>query len=244
MKLEIVSHCWKYYRMLTYQAGSLCLHPPQHDEVLFSVYCSLADDPKTKQRLEAIAEWSWPTNVTMNVVDIRKERLFRRAIGRDMAARSTDADLVWFADVDMFVGESCLDSLESAVGSAPSTGVLFFPDVVGVTTKENGDRLVQLCKDASKPIVPPTYDCMTWKYPKAIGGVQFTNGDALRKHGYVKHGSRYLKEQKRFVSCRGDIAHRRHITEKAAGTQERVSIPDLYRIRHSERGRIKEGLEL
>ena len=244
VKFEIVSHCWNYYRMLTYQASSVFLNPPIHDEVILTVYCSLSDDKKTKLRLDQMLGWDWPTNVTLNIEDIPKRKLFRRAIGRQMTAASTEADWVWFADVDMFIGKRFWDGFKLAVESHPESPLLF-PNSVLVSSQDEGDEMVIKSLNAATPQLPSCEQFGELRYPRAIGGVQFVAGDALRQHGYVSSTSNYLREKDTFQSCRGDIAHRRHMVSRLEGASWlRVEMPDLYRIRHSERGRQKEGLEL
>ncbi|MCA9201579.1 MAG: hypothetical protein KDA59_00945, partial [Planctomycetales bacterium] len=44
LKLEVVSHCWKYAHFLAYQLSSLVLYPPKDLSVRMTVfYCE--DDP-------------------------------------------------------------------------------------------------------------------------------------------------------------------------------------------------------
>ena len=44
MHLEIVSHCWHYSRLLTYQLSSLVLHPPTEVAVTVTVFLAEEDE--------------------------------------------------------------------------------------------------------------------------------------------------------------------------------------------------------
>ena len=49
--------------------------------------------------------------VSWNWQPLAKEKLFRRSIGRNLAAKSTEADWIWFTDADIIFHENCLDTL-------------------------------------------------------------------------------------------------------------------------------------
>jgi hypothetical protein len=45
MNVEIISHCWRYSRLLTYQLSSLVLYPPQQVRVTATVFLTEEDTP-------------------------------------------------------------------------------------------------------------------------------------------------------------------------------------------------------
>ena len=55
LSVEIVSHCWRYSHLLAYQLSSLLNHPPQHVDVVMTVFYS-EEDEATTQLLAFFAE--------------------------------------------------------------------------------------------------------------------------------------------------------------------------------------------
>ena len=65
MQLQIVSHCWNYSRLLTYQLSSLVLHPPRKLDVTMTVFYN-EEDTRTCEVLEYFGQrdvpgvtWQW-----------------------------------------------------------------------------------------------------------------------------------------------------------------------------------------
>ena len=92
LKIEIVSHCWNYSHMLVRQLSSLVLFPPTRAAVTMTVFYS-EEDKDTVRLLETFAGRE-VAGVTWNWNALPKEQLFRRSIGRNMAAQQTEADWV------------------------------------------------------------------------------------------------------------------------------------------------------
>ena len=109
LKLEIVSHCWRYGHYLVYQLSSLVHHRTDKLDVTMSVYYS-SEDESVVRVLRFFEKIEVP-GLTWNWVELPKEKLFRRSIGRNLAAKSTSADWVWFTDCDVMFHEGCLDAL-------------------------------------------------------------------------------------------------------------------------------------
>ena len=85
LKVEIVSHCWQYAHLLAYQLSSLVHHTPTKLEVTMTVfYCE--EDAETVELLEYFGGIDVP-GVTWNWRALSRQRLFRRSIGRNIAAR-------------------------------------------------------------------------------------------------------------------------------------------------------------
>ena len=71
-------------------------------------YCP--EDESTLQVLRFFGDMKVP-GITWDWRALPKERLFRRAIGRNLAAKSTTADWIWFTDSDIVFQAQCLDEL-------------------------------------------------------------------------------------------------------------------------------------
>ncbi len=52
-----------------------------------------------------------PENVVISIHPLPEAFLFRRAIGRNMRAKQSQADVLWFADTDYLFGEGCIDDV-------------------------------------------------------------------------------------------------------------------------------------
>ena len=109
LSLEIVSHCWRYGHFLNYQLSSLVNHRTDKFDITMTVFYVEGDD-KVEPVLEYFGRMEVP-GVTWNWQSLPKEQLFRRGIGRNLAAKNTKADWIWFTDADIIFHENCLDTL-------------------------------------------------------------------------------------------------------------------------------------
>ena len=109
LNLEVVSHCWQYSHLLIYQLSSFINYPPTRLKVRVTIYAN-EEDTKTLALLRFIQSYKIE-NVEWNWQFLPKEKLFRRAIGRNLAAKNTSADWVWFTDCDTVFHQGCLDNL-------------------------------------------------------------------------------------------------------------------------------------
>src|SRR5688500_11228743 len=106
--IKIVTHCFaelnqQYATMLRVQISSVIVNPPSVPTII-EVYCA-ADDVNTQAVLDDFLD-----SPILNVVELERERLWRRSIGRDQATRTdVDSDLIWFADCDYLFGPETLD---------------------------------------------------------------------------------------------------------------------------------------
>lgn len=244
MQLEIVTHCWRYWRALTYQISSLILHPPVHSDVLLTVFCSPEEDENTAKRLEQIAGWDLPTNISYRVWTLPRGELCRRAIGRNMAAQSTAADVVWFIDCDMTLGDGAVDALASQVWSQPE-GVLFYPRWVQVPEQKRGDKILMAATEVDGPCEVDQTGFMRKRYNRAIGGVQIVDGDCCRAVGYLPDSKKYQRPAEEWARTFEDRAYRGWLDKQyGSGRGRRLELPEVCRIRHTQRGRFDRGLEL
>lgn len=230
LSLEIVSHCWNYSRLLTYQLSSFVLFPPTKVDVTMTVFHT-EEDEKTVEVLEYFGKHQID-GVTWRWRPIDKELLFRRSIGRNMAALEAQTDWVWFADCDQMFRDDCIDTLAELLPGR--TEPLVYPRLVQCTDLidlddpvlkqvENGPAVVDI--DPSK-FTPHGWD-------RAIGGIQIARSEVLRRIGYCNDRPRHLRPAKRMTKCREDRIFR-HIL----GTDGvPLEIPGVYRINHKHKGR-------
>ena len=167
---------------------------------------------------------------------IEKTRLFRRGIGRNIAARSTEADWIWFADCDVVFHEGALDAAGRVLRGRDD--FLVFPTEHKVTDLLEGDdpilratgsraddelRLMDIEKERFVPEIRK----------KAVGAFQIVRGDVARAGGYCGTIDFYQQPLQRWQKTYEDRAFRWLL-----GTQGTpVQIAGLYRIRHIAKGR-------
>lgn len=234
ISLEIVSHCWQYSHLLTYQLSSLVNYPPKNMHITMTVYYSLEDAHtiKTLKHFEQIdipnVQWNWKT--------LPKESLFRRSIGRNLSALETLTDWIWFTDCDVIFHEGCFDTLHEQLQN--NTHALIFP------LEEN--RTVPLAKDHAlfnvqdKPISVNDIDTdnfITTDITRATGPLQITHGDVARKLGYCKMVSIYQKPAQSWCKALEDRVFRWVLGTQGVG----MPIKSVYRIQHEFKGRYKES---
>jgi hypothetical protein len=234
LQLEIVSHCWRYSWLLTYQLSSLVLHPPEHLRVCMTVYFSPEDEP-TRRVLDFFST-QLPPNVTWNWQPLEKERLFRRAIGRNQAALATTADWIWFTDCDQVFHRGCLDALARFLPG--QTGALVYPRQVGCTQLLDLEDPVFQAVAAGPALVdidPARFAPVT--HTRAVGALQILRGDVARSTGYCNAIRFYHEPLTHWQKTFEDRTFRWLL-----GTQgEPIELPGLFRIEHARKGRKSFG---
>lgn len=227
LQVEVVSHCWRYSHLLAYQLSSLVQFPPRDIDLTMTVFFA-EEDEATAQLLAHFA--------TMNVPHVRwqwwplpKERLFRRAIGRNLAALASRADWVWFTDCDLLFRAGCLDALGSLLQGRRDA--LVYPRVERVTEliAEDDPRL-----RPQQGLVDIDDRQFVAREPgRATGPLQITHGDAARALGYCAPIAYYQQPAERWCKAHEDRAHRWLL--ETPGTP--LDVPGVYRIRHVFKGR-------
>jgi len=230
LSLEVVSHCWNYSHLLVYQLSSLVLSPPRDMDVTMTVfYCP--DDSRTSRLLEFFTgqqvrgvRWNWRP--------LPRQQLFRRAIGRNMAALESRADWVWFTDCDLMFREKCLDSLAGLLQGRRDA--LVFPDEERCTDLLAEDNsMLRTGTDTPQVVDIDTSDFVTYHRDRATGPLQIAHGDVCRAVGYCRDIQVYQTPQESFAKCHEDRAFRWLLRSKG----EPLPIPGVYRIRHVHKGR-------
>lgn len=234
LQLEIVSHCWRYAHLQAYQLSSLLLHPPQKLSVRMTVFHA-PDDERVVELLQFFAAKPAVPNVTWNWWPLERPQLFRRAIGRNLAALGTTADWVWFTDCDVVFHGDCLDRLADALQGRCDR--LVFPREEHVTRLlTSDDPLLQAA--AQKPAVvsidPERFS--THRHVKATGPIQITHGDMARRAGYCASLPYFQQPATRWRKTYEDRAFRWLL--RTDGTP--IDVPGVYRIKHLDKGRYRE----
>lgn len=234
MSFEIVSHCWQYSHMLIYQLSSLVNHAPSNMDVTYTLFYS-PEDTGTQALIDHFDKLE-VSNLSWNWKPLKKERLFRRAIGRHVAATETSADWVWFTDCDTIFHDNCLTSVEAAC--RPQQQPLVFP------ARERITMMLPLSHDLfSKDDTDiELLDINTGLFEhneitKAKGAFQIVHGDVCRQLGYCGTLKPYQKPTERWRKTYEDTVFRKLIGSQGVA----VDIDGLYRIRHIEKGRYAEG---
>lgn len=230
LRLEIVSHCWKYAHLLSYQLSSLVLCPPKHLSVTMTVYhCN--EDRKTEETLNHFGD-QVVNNVRWNFRECPKEQLFRRAIGRNEAALKTNADWIWFTDCDQVFGEGCLDSLADILPD--HRGHLLFPRQVSCTELlESNHEMLSVNRESIETVeIDPTH-FVPKDHDRAIGALQILRGDAARSIGYCNSIKHFQTPAKRWKKTYEDRTFRRLVGSQG----DPIDLPHLYRIEHVAKGR-------
>lgn len=230
LNIEIVSHCWEYSRFLAYQLSSLTIFPPRQSTVTMTVFYS-KEDTRTASLLDYFGKMNIP-NIQWNWWALSKERLFRRAIGRNMAAHITRADWIWFTDCDVLFREGCLDGLAEVLQGRRDA--LVFPHHERVTPLlaeddpllANGNRQSWIQDIDPEPFI-------LRELTRATGPLQITHGDVARACGYCDSLKIYQQPADHWCKAHEDRAFRWLLRTQGVA----LEIPGVYRIRHAAKGR-------
>lgn len=232
MQLEIVSHCWNYSDYLAFQLGSLLAHPPPSNLQLTMTVFHAAEDQQTSALLKRIEKLP-VTNITWNWQAIPAAYLFRRSIGRNLAALHTQADWIWFTDCDETFQAGCLTGLQQAL--AECRAPLVFPLTEHRTEPmESSELKVDYDADwvtAISELPLDTFHANTMT--RATGPLQITRGDIARKFGYCNSVNCFQKPEVHFAKAHEDRIFRWLLNTDGTG----VDIPGVFRIQHREKGR-------
>ena len=236
LSLEIVSHCWRYGHFLTYQLSSLVNHPTDKLDVTMTVYHAPDDESvlRVLRFFEGIdvpgVSWCWQP--------LPEKRLFRRSIGRNLAARATRANWLWFTDADVVFHEGCLDALADLLQGRDDA--LVHPRTVLGTSLllENHEILRQgRAAPAVRDIPIDEFRPYGGIHDRAKGPYQITHGDVARAFGYCETIGLYQRPAPRWRKAYEDRAFRWLLGTD--GTP--LDIPGVCQIRHAIKGRYRQG---
>lgn len=224
MMIEIVTHCWRYSRLLRYQLDSLALHYwRQPSDLRVSLTVHAAPDDQETLRLATMFRHCPVLWILSPAGEVKN-----RNIGRNYSAIRTTADWVWFADADYVFGPSSLESLRAA----PDCGLCYPQWIRASINHATGQRYV----DAHPHRDIDPVDFAPVRLRRAIGGAQIVPGELARQVGY-NPDPRWQQPVRGelFADTRGDRAAR--VRLGGAGTP--IDLPNVYRIRHERAGRFE-----
>ena len=235
LSLEIVSHCWRYGHFLTYQLSSLVNHPTDKLEITMTVF-HVPEDQVVTRVLDFFGAMNVP-GVTWNWQPLEKARLFRRSIGRNLAAKSTHADWIWFTDADILFHERCLDTLAEQLQGRDDA--LVFPKIgLGTALLPDDHEILEKGRRGPAILELPIEDFTPYGgiRDKAKGPHQITHGDIARACGYCETIGLYQRPADRWRKTYEDRGFRWLIGTH--GTP--LDIPGVCQIRHIAKGRYRK----
>ncbi len=233
MTLEIVSHCWQYSQFQMYQLSSLVNHAPTKLKVILTVMYS-EEDLDTVRLLDFFQTQRVP-NVRWNFLSMPKEQLFRRSIGRNIAARQTEADWIWFTDCDVAFYDGALDTLAQQLVGCQE--YLVYPTQMLATELLPDTDPIIAATMANPHVVQADLSRFSVRsFSRATGPIQIAHGDVARACGYCGNISVYQKTMQRWAKCYDDRAFRWQL----GTTGKPIEIPNVLFIRHAEKGRYRE----
>jgi hypothetical protein len=171
---------------------------------------TVVHSPEDQETIDLLRHYGRITvpNVTWNWVPVEKSRLFRRAIGRNLRAKGTTADWIFFTDCDQMFYRDALDALAAEVTlDRPGTDS-FVPEIN---------------TELFHPVV----------HHKAVGGLQLVHGDVARAVGYCEGLPFYQTPRKGFGNTYEDRAFRWLLGTSGVP----IEVPHIYRIEHHLKGR-------
>jgi len=235
LSLEIVCHCWQYGHFLSYQLSSLVNYQTDKLDITMTVYHAAEDESVT--RVMKFFEDIDVPGVTWNGQVLPKEQLFRRSIGRNLAAKSTTADWIWFTDCDIIFHENCLDTLADKLQGRDD--VLVFPRTgLGTSLLSESDGILNKGREdpALREIPIEDFVPVGGALTRAKGAFQITHGDIARACGYCESIGLYQQPSDRWRKTYEDRAFRWLIGSQGTA----LDVPGTCQIRHAAKGRYKK----
>ncbi len=235
LKLEIVCHCWQYAHYLTYQLSSLVQYRTDKLDITMTVFHA-DEDKRVKDVLAFFEEIDVP-GVRWNWHVLSKAQLFRRSIGRNLAAKSTQADWIWFTDCDILFHEGCLGGLADELQGRDDP--LVFPRMgLGTALLADDDPILEKGRQGPALLTIPLEQFVPYGGPrsKAKGPYQITHGDVARVCGYCERIGLYQKPAERWRKTYEDRAFRWLMGTHGTA----LEVPGACQIRHVAKGRYKQ----
>lgn len=236
--IHLITHCYaaelpQFATFLRYQLSSLVLNPPAVPFLIEVRY-----SPDDRRTADVVNEFSILLGAQIGLSPMQPpERLFRRAIGRNEAALSSHADLLWFTDCDYCFGPGCLDGLWESWNKLEQFASMLYPkQIMTMKSHSDGDDLVAADMDADRfeEVVELGADLFkAQRVHKAFGGLQIVPGSLARRYGYLDGSRRYQRPlAKPFSNFHDDVAFRKSCLKY--GPVLPIEVPNLYRLRHTK----------
>lgn len=220
--IEIVTHCFgdRFATLLNYHLSSIVLN--ESKSVTITVMYA-TNDKSTNRVLSYFGAIDRPW-ITWNFIHMPIQSIYQRPIGRNLAAKSSKADIVWFTDADYVFGDGCLDAVP-----VPQDDGIYHPQHEYRTPRK---MKVQMVEDLlkNKNIEPRTVDIdkslfFLTDIRRAVGGVQIVAGDTARRIGYLPNYKEWQKPLEQYNRDDGSAFWRNLFSKQ--GT---MSIPNVFRI--------------
>jgi len=143
--------------------------------------------------------------------------IYQRPIGRNIVAKLTNADIVWFADCDYIFGRDCLDYFGTL-----SDNIVYHPEVIYRIERKIKVQMIRAAR------VPNIIDVDTSHFKpdylrRAIGGAQIISGDTTREMGYLPLDAEWQQSLDKYSRDDGSACWRNQFT-----TVEKLAIPAVY----------------
>lgn len=234
MNIEFVVHAYAvaipdFAKLLTAQLSSLVKWPPTTCEVQVTI-CRALDDALVDTVMMAFSRLLTGTPVHVRGLVLERRELFRRAIGRNRAAKETLADVVYFGDCDYFWTAGFWDALAAAQQQG-CPHRLVFPRTVRIQRSHRlGDE--EIAKIVPGELYEPDLSQYALREErKAIGGLQIVSGDTARGFGYCD-GTRFMTPVDEAGGFRNTVEDQ--VYRSLLGGSMAIDLPGIYRMRHSE----------
>ena len=243
MLIEVVSHCYAvkhplFAGALQYQLSSLVAYSLQHDKgvKLVATICFCWEDQITHH----VVSWFQENAPSIRVckMGMSSQELGRRSIGRNLAAKTTAADIIWFADVDQVYENDIFHRL-SAMPWPEENGrrasMVFPRDIMIHRSHQLGDQVLQHGLDSiGTTCLPDLTEFVPKRYFRAIGGVQIVDGNLARDIGYLD-GHRFYQQPRVDGRVLGDFKDDRAYRGACVkhGPIVQIDLPGVYRMRHT-----------
>jgi hypothetical protein len=228
--IEIIVHAYAisyshYAALLAYQLSSLVIYPPKC-KVRITI-CRVLEDEKVQKTIDYFYK-----NETLDINSflLTKKEIGRRSIGRNKAALESTGDIIWFADVDYFFGENCLDFLSEM--DWPKNASIIFPRRNKITRYHGlGDEIINRMIGRPRTLDIDKGEFKKFSQKKAIGGLQIVKGEFARKYGYCRRRAWQMPLDPPFSNTREDVVYRKFC--ETQGVMVGITLPQLFRIRHT-----------
>lgn len=244
--LEIITHCYNYRRMWSYQISSLRLFPPESIRVTYTLWHTTRADPETARWIERYRSRWWPQSVKFNPRDLSPEQCYNRCIGRNITCRETEADYLFLTDCDVIFGPGCCDGFADGLLEAEMP-ILAHPQFIyRHKTQQTGDDLIDRTPDRPGWYEIDGSEFVHCRQRRCSGGLFIYRGDVARANGYLDDDEwrHWCKPAPHWIGTRSDKRFREWLNGKLGVVCQPAAIPNMYLLRHSMRGHIDQGIQL
>ena len=192
-----------------------------------------AEDERVVEALEFFGgfeieglHWNWKA--------LPRQQLMRRGIGRNLAAKETRADWIWFTDCDIVFHEGCLETLAERLQGRDDPLVFPLRERITSLLEEDDDKLTRAMRAPEVRGIPvEEFTPLDGVRDRAKGAYQITHGDVARALGYCPTIGLYQRPSDRWRKTYEDRAFRWLLGTQGVG----LDIPGVCQIRHMVKGR-------